>query len=1017
VLKQWLINDTCRLVGIIGVGGIGKTMLAKKLARELIDQFEYIFWRSLVNSPPLVEVLHDCILLLSDYQEAYLPEHPDQAYRLLLRYLQQHRCLIILDNVETILRSGERAGEYRDEYQDYGQIIRMVGETDHQSCLVVTSREKPKDLLSLEIAVKTRQGVRAYPLQGVFPDEVREVVEEMGIAATASELTTLIKRCSGNPKILEIVIPNIHQYYQGDVSAFLEAETIAFGEVKDIMQQQFGRLSLYEQEIMYWLAIEREPISLNILRERIIDLEHRLALIDTLNSLTARSLIEHVDGAFFLQNAIMEYVTTSLVSQMAQEIVSGQITLFSRHSLVIAQTKDYVRESQKRLVLIPLANKLLTALGTQAIESQFRTILVQLRQLPSHKRTYAVGNMLNLLLYLQYDLNGWDFSGLAVWQAYLRNVDLRRVNLANTDLVGSVFTEAFNSVMSVACSPDGTLLATLGRNGEIFIWRLTDGKILSRYMERTASRWTRSITFSPEGRWLACASGDLNIRLLDVATGKCVKILSGHSNTVRAIAFHPDGNLLASGADDQTVRLWNVHTDDCIKVLRGHSAEVRAVTFHPDGQLLASSSADTTICLWDATTHACIRVLSGHSDQVSSAVFYSDDILISSSYDHTIRLWNIQIGGCLKVLQAHKDWVTCLALDHTQHLLASGSADSTAVIWSISQLQSGYLRRLTDHTSTVWSIAFSPDSHTFVSCSDDQTVRLWDTDHWHCHRQLAGYTNPVLSVVFSPDGTFLASGHGDRTVQVWNVKSGQCYRSCRGHTGRVNWVDFAFDGRMIVSGGEDRSIYFWMVDSGEIRHMISLNHGWLYSIFALSPDGKSFFSESADDSCIVELIIPTGQIGRTIKLHALTIESIAFSSNGAWFASGSDDQTVKIWDPQVETCYHTLQGHTHWVWCIAFSPDSQMLASGSEDRTVRIWDVQSGVCLAVLEGHQERIWSVAFSADNQLLASGSDDHTVRIWNVHTGKSVHVLEHPDQVREAEAVNCPTLRKLGRQQAHE
>jgi predicted ATPase len=124
------------------MGGIGKTALAAKLGNQIKDNFEYVIWRSLRNAPPITHMLADLIKLLSAQQEINLPKSVDSKISLLLKYLREHRCLLVLDNAETILKSNALAGHYKERYESYGELLRQVGEVPHQSCLVLTSREK-----------------------------------------------------------------------------------------------------------------------------------------------------------------------------------------------------------------------------------------------------------------------------------------------------------------------------------------------------------------------------------------------------------------------------------------------------------------------------------------------------------------------------------------------------------------------------------------------------------------------------------------------------------------------------------------------------------------------------------------------------------------------------------------------------------------------------------------------------------------------------------------------------------
>ncbi|KAK3360107.1 HET-R [Lasiosphaeria hispida] len=167
------------------------------------------------------------------------------------------------------------------------------------------------------------------------------------------------------------------------------------------------------------------------------------------------------------------------------------------------------------------------------------------------------------------------------------------------------------------------------------------------------------------------------------------------------------------------------------------------------------------------------------------------------------------------------------------------------------------------------------------------------------------------------------------------------------------------------------------------------HRGWVQSV-AFSPDGQRLASGSRDET--IKIWDPaSGQCLQTLQGHRGSVRSVAFSPDGQRLASGSDDETIKIWDPASGQCLQTLQGHRDSVQSVAFSPDGQRLASGSGDETIKIWDPASGQCLQTLQGHRDWVRSVAFSPDGQRLASGSDDKTIKIWDPASGQCLQTLQ--------------------------
>ena len=148
LLRQWVVKDSCRLVAIIGTSGIGKTALSVRSAQQVEQEFESVIWRSLRHAPSGEQLIRD--LLVSLPGENRLASILDDPVSQLIEYLQRHRCLILLDNVETIMRSRELAGYYQEQYQDYQELLQRLADASHQSCLIITSREQLKEIALLE---------------------------------------------------------------------------------------------------------------------------------------------------------------------------------------------------------------------------------------------------------------------------------------------------------------------------------------------------------------------------------------------------------------------------------------------------------------------------------------------------------------------------------------------------------------------------------------------------------------------------------------------------------------------------------------------------------------------------------------------------------------------------------------------------------------------------------------------------------------------------------------------------
>lgn len=1025
LLTRWIQAEHCRLIVLLGMGGIGKTSLSIRLAEQVQADFHYVIWRSLRNAPAIDTLLIDLIQFLSNHQETEqtLPVPTTDKINRLLDYLRASRCLIVLDNAETILQSEMSAGYPREGYEAFSTLLKRVGETRIQSCLILTSREKPKPIGPME---GEAMPVRSLQLTGLNEVDGQALLQNKGdLLGSEQDWQGLIDQYAGNPLALKMVATTIQELFEGDIAAFLQQGTAIFDDIQVLLTEQFNRLSALEKAVMYWLAIDREPVTIGELQEDIVPAVPRADLLEAVSSVGRRSLIEKQGTRYTQQPVVMEYVTQQLVNRVFNEIrdwPTGQHTLQSwatpavisthldsnpssstsklletqansapllqTHALIKAQSKDHIRAGQTRLILAAIADRLCaTFRSNQSIAQLIQSILSDLQNAFAAVSGYAAGNLINLLCYLKVDLQGYDFSDLPVWQAYLPDIPLHQVNLTHANLEKSVFAQTLGSILSVTFSPDGQLLAASDAEGCIRWWHIANGKQMFEVKDNAA--WIWSVRFSPDGRFLIASNEDKTLRLWQIATGQCVQEFHGHDNIVRSAVFSPDGQFLVSASDDHTLKVWEVATGNCLDTLYGHIGGVSDVAFSRDGRYLASGGVDQTVRLWEFHTQTCVRILTGHQRRVWSIAFDpTGHLLASGSDDQTVRLWNIA-GECLQVFN-HSSRIWSVAFSPDGQWLATSSDDPILQLW---QVQTGERSRtLSGHSNRIWSVNFSPQGEQLATGSDDQTIRFWDVQTGQGLRTLQGHHNWIWSVAFSPNGQWLASGSEDQTVKLWNVQTKQCDRVLHGHTGRIWSVCFSPNGQWVASGSDDHTIKLWEQATGRCRKTLR-GHSRQVRSSAFNPEGTLLASVGGDQAKLWD--VNTGQCLKTLKGHTSWLLSVAFSPDGQLLATSSDDQTIRIWQIDTEMCVQVLRGHERPVTAIAFIPSASnhppVIASGSDDETVRLWHGQTGQCIGKLVGHTGSVLAIAVSADGGFLSSGSSDHTVKLWQIDRQQCVRTLQ--------------------------
>jgi len=286
------------------------------------------------------------------------------------------------------------------------------------------------------------------------------------------------------------------------------------------------------------------------------------------------------------------------------------------------------------------------------------------------------------------------------------------------------------------------------------------------------------------------------------------KIIQFNHQGIYAYAFSPDGRRALSGAKDHTTRLWDLETGRCLRVLRGHTDEVWSVVWSIDERRALSGANDDTIRLWDLETGRCLRVLNGHTNYIGSAELSADqNRALSGAFDDTVRLWDLETGNPLRVFEGHKGEVWRVAWSTDQRRALSGSGDNTLRLWDVETGRC--LRVLEGHLRGVYCMAWSADQRRALSGSGDKTLRLWDLETGRCLRVLEGHTDEILDVAWSANQRLALSCSTDTTVRLWEVETGRCLRRLEGHSNAVRSVEWSADQRRAFSGDSAGNIRVW----------------------------------------------------------------------------------------------------------------------------------------------------------------------------------------------------------------
>ncbi|MBE9141915.1 NACHT domain-containing protein [Planktothrix mougeotii] len=441
-LKHWILEEHCRLIAIVGMAGIGKTALSVKLTHEIKQQFEFVFLYNLNTglscSELLTEIFDNCLI---NAPPPKFSERIEVKVLQFIEYLQHHKCLIILDGFDTVFQDRMLTGNYRNGYEDYRKLLQQLGEINHQSCILITSRETPK---KIAVLAGNTLPVRVLKLKGLDFEAGEKTLKLKEIKGTSLDYKKLVTYYSGNPLLLKIAAGSIQDIFNYSIAEFVQENQIIFNGIKAILDQQFNHLSELEKKIMYWLTIESKPVSSTQLVEDLFPPVSQPVLLESLESLQRRSLIQKKSLGFTQNYLIRAYLTERIIEHFYQDLTCENQKNTPRCCPLFFMLQNYpifkttanasVQNYQISAFVKPLIQKLLVRYkSSEDVAEQLNLILIKLREIKI-PYGYAAGNLINLLCFLNTDLTGADFSGLPLWEGDLRCLNLEQINLKYCDL-------------------------------------------------------------------------------------------------------------------------------------------------------------------------------------------------------------------------------------------------------------------------------------------------------------------------------------------------------------------------------------------------------------------------------------------------------------------------------------------------------------------------------------------------------------------------------------------------------
>ncbi|XP_046923395.1 apoptotic protease-activating factor 1 isoform X3 [Lynx rufus] len=1014
------LNGEPGWVIIYGMAGCGKSVLAAETVRDhsfLDGCFPGgVHWVSVGKqdkSGLLMKLQNLCARL--DQDESFsqrLPLNIEEAKdRLRILMLRKHpRSLLILDDVW-------------DPW--------VLKAFDNQCQILITTRDKsvtdsvmgPKYVVSVESGLGKEKGL-----------EILSLFVNMKKADLPEQAHSIIKECKGSPLVVSLIgallrdFPNRWDYY-----------------LRQLQNKQFKRIrksSFYDYEALD----EAMSISVEMLREDIKDYYTDLSILQKDVKVPTKVL------------CILWDMETEEVEDILQEFVNKSLLFCDRngksfcyylHDLqvdfLIEKNRNQLQDLHKKLItqfqrhhqphtLSPdqedcmyWYNFLAYHMASANMHKELCALMFSLDWIKAKTELVGPAHLIHEFVEYRHILDEKDCAVCENFQEFLS---------LNGHLLGR---QPFPNIVQLGlCEPETSEVYQQAKlqakqevdNGMLYLeWiNKKNNKNLSRLVVRPHTDAVYHACFSEDGQRIASCGVDKTLQVFKAETGEKLLEIKAHEDEVLCCAFSADDRFIATCSVDKKVKIWNSMTGELVHIYDEHSEQVNCCHFTNNSHhlLLATASSDCFLKLWDLTQKECRNTMFGHTNSVNHCRFSPDDKLLAScSADGTLKLFDIHASGLLaEIHTGHHSTIQYCDFSPQNRLAVVALSQCCVELWNMdSCLKVADCR---GHLSWVHCVMFSPDGSSFLTSSDDQTIRLWETKkvcensaivlkqdidvvfqenevmvlavdnvrHLQLINGKTGQTDylteaQVSCCCLSPHLEYIAFGGEDGAIEILELLNNRIFQSRIGHKKTVRHIQFTDDGKTLISSSDDSSIQVWNWQSEE--YVFLQAHQETVKDFRLLKNSR-LLSWSFDGTVKVWSII-TGRIEKDFVCHQDTVLSCDISPDATKFSSTSADKTAKIWSFELLSPLHELRGHKGCVRCSAFSVDSTLLATGDDNGEIRIWNVSNGELLhlcapiSVEEGaatHGGWVTDLCFSPDSKMLVSAGG--YLKWWSVDTGES-------------------------------
>jgi WD40 repeat protein len=499
-----------------------------------------------------------------------------------------------------------------------------------------------------------------------------------------------------------------------------------------------------------------------------------------------------------------------------------------------------------------------------------------------------------------------------------------------------------------------------------------------------------SVAYTPDGAHVVTASSDMTVRLWETAGGKEIRVLSGHTGQVTSVTVDPSGRMVLSGAADNAIRLWDLpRPDPLLQLAEGTEGLLRGMGISPDAKLLVTGGDDMIVRVWSLVDSKEQYQLKGHREKILEIAYRADgNQLASSDQAGVVKLWDPLQRSEIHQLGAHEGPLRLLAYHPNNQQLVTAGDDGVVRTWQLAILPT---RQFPVHETAVSRVRFSANNQSLIT-SDGAQLAIYTVADQKLARVLEGQVGEVVAINRAGNDSLVASGNVTGQVRFWNMADGQDRFTVQASGQPVSDIVFHADNVRVTTSHRDGTVHLWKLPVAPVPME---GHAAGITTITFRPDGLQIASGSEDKS--VRLWNPAGGAEPILLAgHEAIISEVIYRPDGQQLVSADQQGVVKIWNPANGEQLASIQAHEVAVTGMSFHPEGNRLVTAAADGSWKEWALPI-VAPRPLAGPTEQVNRVAINSDGSILVAGGADKVVRLFNGVDGQPLRTLDgHDDMV---------------------